>query len=676
MSLPTSFILRFVLTPPSLRFDDCTISGISLYTPKLLLVLAYREKKRGKPAAVAADGAKRGHRHRQNALEPELRLININTSEEIDTDTLTISRYETLSATDYHIGILPRMTIPAALAQRGYLASGFSALGSSMTTIGSGMTTVGSGLYTGVETVGQGMWDATMYGPRKLGADRIFSGAESVHSGTTGTDPDKTGSIKGRNYLTGWLPGFGSGANQQDEEVRDVAQTLGMKIFVFSPYDCIIAVKRNLADRLHWLTDMQRYQQAWELLDAHPEAAGSASETSGSTPPTPSKASSVAQSDSMTSPPSGQARHQATLADFFGDSTSLASSTKGKSKDKFSKAEKEKRRIGELWLKQLVGARKWTEAGEVAGKALNTTSAWETWVWTFIKNNKFDDISPHVPALELIPPLPPLVFEVILGHYVSTDKARFKELLDQWPSDLFDVNSITSAIEGQLKSDSGPPGSEDWRLLQECLAKLFLADGHYDEALKCYIRLHDADTALTLVKEHHLIESIVDDIPSFVQLRVSAEQLKTVPREELEDLASEPIKLLVDEAESGVVQPDEVLSQLESAGLYVFLFFYLRALWRGEGSQHAQIAPKVGRSAAVSSLTADAGKLLVEDFADTAVELFVEYDRELLNEFLHTSTAYTFEKAVKICEQRHYFNELVYLLRQNWSDEEGFVFDH
>ncbi len=112
-------------------------------------------EKKGSGSSQGNGEGKKGRRARHNALEPELRLINVNTKEEVDTDTLTVSRYETLSASDYHLGVLPPVRIPAAMAQKGYLG-----------TLGSGMTTVGSSLYTGVETVGQGMWDATMYGPR------------------------------------------------------------------------------------------------------------------------------------------------------------------------------------------------------------------------------------------------------------------------------------------------------------------------------------------------------------------------------------------------------------------------------------------------------------------------------------------------------------------------------
>jgi len=636
------------LTTKSIRFDDCTISGISLYTPTLLVILAYMERSGNQASASSSDRSKKTKR-RHNALEPELRLVDIKTKEEVDTDTLTISRYETLSASDYHLGFLPPVRIPATATQRGYLGA-----------IGTGIGTVGSSLYTGVETVGQGMWDATMYGPRMLGANRMFSGAESIKSGMSG--PEK-GSARERNYLTGWIPGFGSSETNQKEDASSLATAQSMKIFIYSPYDCIVAIRRNLHDRVQWFTSMKKYQQAWELIDQHPEAAGVASEASqASSPPTPSKASSVSHSATTVPASPTQGRQQATLAEFFADSASITSSAQVNARGKFSIAEKEKRRIGELWLKQLVDAKNWPEAAEVAAKVLNTTTRWEHWIWIFVRSHRFDEISSHIPTLELTPPLPSSIFEIVLGHYVEIDRLRFKELLDQWPSDLFDISSITTAIEDQLKSGTAPKGSEDWRLLQEGLAKLFLADGHYNEALKCYIHLQDADTALSLIKDHHLVEAVADDIPSFVQLRVPTCQLGSIPIKELEELAADPISVLADEATHGVVESDEIIAQLDNPVLKPFLYFYLRALWRGQTETDSTQRPRVGHSAAVTALAADAGKQLVEQFADTAIDLFAEFDRALLMEFLQTSTAYTFERAVKVCEKKRYVEESVYLL--------------
>ena len=142
-----------------------------------------------------------------------------------------------------------------------------------------------------------------------------------------------------------------------------------MKIFVFSPYDCIVALKRDLADRLHWLTNMGHYQEAWELLDQHPEALDSNTEPSEvSSPTTPSKSDSFIV---------GQTKAMNSLADFFADAGSQSSQSKDRNVN--SIAEKEKRKIGELWLQQLVSKKEWKTAGEVASKVFYSCSGWEEW---------------------------------------------------------------------------------------------------------------------------------------------------------------------------------------------------------------------------------------------------------------------------------------------------------
>ena len=622
----------------SLR-TDCIVSGVSLYTPNLLLVLAYNELEEDLTKNDTSNRpARKGRHHRQSALEPELRLIDLATKEEVSADTLNISRYEGLSASDYHLGVLPPITVATELTQQGAFGA-----------IGSGIGTIGSGIYTGVEAVGQGVWDATMYPTRTIGANRLFSSGGSIRSAKTGNEKSSSAKVSG--YLTSWIPGFGSAS----KEIPEAATALGMKIFICSPYDCIVAVKRNLTDRLQWLIKMERYQQAWELLDNHPEAVGVAPSSDESAPATPSKASSTATGPSQMLASSG-------LAEFFADTTSISSQKIAR--DFNSAAEKEKRRIGELWLQQLMAANDWHSAGEVAGKVLGTTSRWDHWIWVFIRNNKFDHITPYIPTFQLTPPLPSLIYEIILGHYVTWDRCRFKELLDLWPSDLFDIGSITTAIEDQTKNDSAPIGSEDWRILQECLAKLFIAGGRFGDALRSYINLQDADAALALIEEHHLLSAVADDLLGLILLRISSEQLQTSSNNELKELSSEPIKLLVDESITGVIQPENVVDQLEDSSHSIFLFFYLRALWRGAGRAAPATTSRhrFGHASAKTNLAVDEGKSLVERVTDLAVQLFADYDREILKEFLHTSTAYKFDKAVQVCEHHHFVPELVYLL--------------
>ena len=104
---------------------DCIISGISLYTPSLLLVLAYclpddeeaqeedNNKRAGKRPA-------KGHQARSstvlkqsgdiqkrtNSQTPELRLIDLISQVEVDKDSLSVSRFERLSSHDYHLNTI------------------------------------------------------------------------------------------------------------------------------------------------------------------------------------------------------------------------------------------------------------------------------------------------------------------------------------------------------------------------------------------------------------------------------------------------------------------------------------------------------------------------------------------------------------------------------------------
>jgi len=198
----------------SLRMD-CIVSGLSLYTPTLLLVLAYinpghEDEEEEQPpkghkskASTASTGSepRGGIRKRQNALSPELRLIDLNSSQEVDTDTLTVSRFERLSATDYHLCILPAVRAAPLNTSRGTLET-----------------------LTGM---GSGMWNATINATSLL----TSSAASTYSKGSNGSD-----SLAGRTAPTSSQrarPG------QRSTNSHPHMSAQGMKIFIHSPYDCI-----------------------------------------------------------------------------------------------------------------------------------------------------------------------------------------------------------------------------------------------------------------------------------------------------------------------------------------------------------------------------------------------------------------------------------------------------
>ncbi|CAG8950839.1 hypothetical protein HYFRA_00003056 [Hymenoscyphus fraxineus] len=601
---------------------DCIISGLSLYTPTLLLVLAYitpdeeedeelsnhKKGHKSKASATSTSSEPRGGiRHRQNALSPELRLIDLGSSQEVDTDTLTVSRFERLSATDYHLGLLPAPKIPKALqASRGTLET-----------------------LTGM---GSGMWNAT------VNATSLLSSAASTRSSSSkGSDGKVSVSSSARTAVA------------KSNNVHPHIASLGMKIFIHSPYDCILATKRELSDHLSWLLERQKNQEAWELIDKHPEVISSS----------PEKIAEIG--------PNSPDLRQESADDFFDDRASTIDSS---NKIIATAIEKEKRRIGELWIKQLVDADDWVTAGQVCGKVLGTAKQWDEWVFIFAGAHKFDEIASFIPTTQLHPPLPSQIYEVVLGHYAGSNRPKVRDLLDSWSPELFDISSVITVLENQLKyrdvrEDSIEDGQvgRDWRIVMECLGKLHVANGRPREALKCYIQLQDADTAMALIKDHHLVDAVADDIPGLILLRVSKEQKRSASIEELRELTAEAIELLVNEARQGIVRPEVVVAQLEEKKMPLYLFFYISSLWNGDGIDEEQREIR-------DRLIADS-KALVNELADLAVHLFALYDRDLLMDLLKTSTSYTFEIATKECEDGDYIPELVYLYSKTGKTKEA-----
>ncbi|KAK6443607.1 Vacuolar protein sorting-associated protein 41 [Oleoguttula sp. CCFEE 5521] len=600
-----------------LQFRDCIVSGVTLYTPSMLAILAYRTRDDDDNLLPSNNDTPRKGRQRQHtSLAPQLRLVNVKDGEEVDLDELSVSRFETLSAQEYQLGTLyipPALPDKSTQEQRGALESIWEASGGGYATR---LFSSGASMLTRSET-------------------------GSEENGKAGVSSPKGGSIQGVQA---------SAPRTKAVDAHPFAIESGLKLFIHSPYDCVLAVKRDLSDHLDWLLEHHQYKTAWQLLDKRPEILEA------------SNADRKSINSSAAETPSQGAK--GSLADFFADSDSQTTASAIRSRD--STAVREKRRIGELWLTQLTATNQWGEAGKVAGTVLGKSGRWEHWVFTFAQAEKFDEITPFMPSTMLKPPLPGEVYEAVLNHYLVHDPPRMGALLDSWDTDLFDVQGVITAIESRLRSGEVTESStqdgvqgRDWTVLLEALAKLYLANGQAQDALQCYIRTQNAEAAMDLIRDEKVTEALADDIPGFVTLKVTKQQLRSASLQELEEASAEVIDLLAEEALRGSIPTVVVVQQLQQRGgkMPVFLFFYFRALWRGGSKPEQDGAPR-----RIFDRRIDEGHMLVEDHADLAVELFAEYDRTILLEFLQSSEIYSYDKAIAICEHRHYIPELVHVL--------------
>ncbi|KAI5790165.1 hypothetical protein EDC01DRAFT_657844 [Geopyxis carbonaria] len=582
---------------------DCAISGIHMYTPSLLLLLAYMtqsdEDAPAKSEGSSKDGdddssSARFRRERKTALIPELRFIDLETSEEVSADELMMSRSEGLAVGDYHLGVLPAMPdIVEPPNSEG-----------------------GSG-------IGAGIWAAA------VNPTQIFSSAASVIT--------SAGSESRRNSVSGASSAFQRAAKDKRARIEPSwgEDEKGTKIFITSPYDVVFATERSQKDHLQWMLEHEKYQEAWHLIDKHPEVVD----------PDTKDLSMYDEEE------------RKVVADRDGYSSDSGSSIQP-SVRRYSSAEKEKRRIGELWLQKQIQAGDWADAGATCGAVLGTSSRWEHWVWVFEAAGKIREITAYIPTTQLSPPLPSVIYEIVLAHYLRYDRPKFKELLyDTWKPEgtrtLYDARTIVDAVLRTLnnREDEIKPGGRDWSLLQGCLAKLYTVLAEPRNALKRYIMLKDAQEAFTLIRQFRLVDAVADDIASILLLRVSDDDVNNAPIDKLEELTREPLDLLVDEADKGILSPSRVVTQLQAPSVPLgplLLFLYLRRLWHSASTDTTTI-----HSSSPS---------LLAPFGDLMVSLFAEYDRPLLLPFLRTSHFYTLSTASQICERRSYIPELVHLL--------------
>ncbi|TGJ84627.1 hypothetical protein E0Z10_g4139 [Xylaria hypoxylon] len=590
---------------------DCIISGISLYTQNLLLVLAYcnpeeEEDDDGDNSKTQTSGFARGReanlsttssgsapssgiKHRRNALRPELRLIDLVSQAEVDKSSLPVNNFQSLSSNDYHLGVLPASRAASVAASRGALEA-----------------------LTGF---GNEMWNVA------INPISLFSSGASVRS-------KNSNDAASRSQLGGTPNNARAGSYSVSETAHPNLVKPGAKLFIHSPYDCILATKRDLGDHLAWLLEHEKYEDAWELLDEHPEVMAVSEKSDAGFLPIPD-------------------RNISTTDEFGEDTSSIIDSQKVRN----TPIEKEKQRIGELWIQELLEDGDWDKAARIVGMVVKTPDRWERWVYTFAGAKRFDEIVNYIPSELMHPPIPSTIYEIVLGHYLRTDKPHFEKLLERWGPELFSIQEIATALENQLKfrdvrEDSIEDGEKgrDWRIVMESLAHLHEVNGKHRDALKCYIKLQDADSAMRLIRDNHLADAVTDDVASFIALRVPEAHLSRMSMEELAEATSEAITLLVDETQRGLIRLETVVSQLEKKNLNLYLYFYFRGLWH----EHRE-------------RPVDETVSLIDEFADLVVHIFALFDRELLMDFLKISTSYIFEKAVQECEHANYIPELVYL---------------
>lgn len=254
-------------------------------------------------------------------------------------------------------------------------------------------------------------------------------------------------------------------------------------------------------------------------------------------------------------------------------------------------------------------------------------SQWTIWADIFIKSKHIEeltDVIPHSPKLSL----PQRIYTRILEYWITEESPKFNELVGIWETDLYNVKSIQSTLETLLEHD-------DYNdKLRRTLADLYVKSYEPIKLVQHLIHLQDPNI-ISFLNNHHILINFVDDIPRILKLRFKGQELEVLPIGELKEKLDDIVEIFVDNRHE--IPPATIVKLMSDNHLDFINFFYLQKL-------------------------ALIDEFLTTDFGNERIRLFALYDRSLLLPFLTKYSNYDIDKAIQLCEEVDFTEELVYLL--------------
>uniref|UniRef100_A0A1B6C2S4 RING-type domain-containing protein n=1 Tax=Clastoptera arizonana TaxID=38151 RepID=A0A1B6C2S4_9HEMI len=277
--------------------------------------------------------------------------------------------------------------------------------------------------------------------------------------------------------------------------------------------------------------------------------------------------------------------------------------------------------VGQAYLEHLFRTGEYEEAGKLCPQILGKDKRlWEEEVFKFATRQELRAVSPYLPK-DLAFSLDPHIYEMVLYEFLKMDPKGFLNMVKEWPPRLYNVRAVVNATLEHIlitKEDEIKP------VLLEAVAILYSNVGQYDKALAMYLKLKHSGV-FELIHKHKLYSEIHNMIEGLMSLD-----------------AEKAIALFL---EKECVPTDVVVRNLKDNKY--FLFLYLDALEKRDV------------------------KMSGRKYHGTLVQLYSDFDRNKLLPLLHRSDFYPIEDALKICKEKEYFPEMVYLLGRIGSTKEA-----
>lgn len=300
--------------------------------------------------------------------------------------------------------------------------------------------------------------------------------------------------------------------------------------------------------------------------------------------------------------------------------------------------------VGEQFLESLKDVSDYERLASVLSETIDTTTPttgnrgrdkvmlqrkrrWDHWIDTFRSVNHLEIVAPVVPTYE--PRLDKETYSDILVGLSNGHSARMLQMLKTWPSDVYDVSTVTKAIENQLGMSSGHSRWTDVERepLREGLLMMYGLSGRHDETLNLLLN-EESSKVFDYIRSHHLHEAVrsAETISGLFMIDANA--------------ATE----LLTHAPETVLPPDAIIPILTELNNSQWTFMYLHGMFRMDPEQATK-------------------------YHNLLLRLYVEHGLPgTLNTFLRTSTHYSLDVALEAMggtqgfRKGHLARERVYVL--------------
>lgn len=254
-------------------------------------------------------------------------------------------------------------------------------------------------------------------------------------------------------------------------------------------------------------------------------------------------------------------------------------------------------------------------------------SQWDTWAHIFIETNHVSELTQILstsPKLNLSKS----IYNHILEYWLQNDLEEFYNLVNEWNTGIYDINSIQDIMESMVEQS---PQSEN---LRRYLTSLYEKSFEPDKAVKHLLKLRDQNL-IPYISKNHIFMKYTLQLPEMIKIKFKENSIDRIPIETIKEKIQPEVSVLVDHRQEFL--PDQVLTIFHEANLDFINYFYLESL-----------------------LIMD--EFMASGFINQRIKLLCQYDRPTLSILLQKSNTYDIELAIKLCEENGFIEELVYLL--------------